>query len=60
MSLSGSPIVNHGPDSDAQVFIPLGNGKVSVLLRFSFEERRQEFLQRVVSLNLNLALSLSI
>jgi len=27
MSLSGSPIVNHGPDSNAQVFIPLGNGR---------------------------------
>lgn len=27
MSLSGSPIVNHGPASNAQVFIPLGNGR---------------------------------
>ncbi|XP_078380728.1 borealin-like isoform X2 [Oculina patagonica] len=27
MSLSGSPIVNHGPTPNAQVFIPLGNGR---------------------------------
>ena len=43
MSLSGSPIVNHGPDSNAQVFIPLGNGRVRVLLRFSFEEKGRIF-----------------
>lgn len=32
MSLSGSPIVNHGPvSSDAEVLIPLGNGQVKCI-----------------------------
>ena len=32
MSLSGSPIVNHGPTPNTpQILIPLGNGRVRVL-----------------------------
>lgn len=41
MSLSGSPIVNHGPAPNAQVFIPLGNGRVRILFCFSFVEQRE-------------------